>query len=76
MNDRTVSATTAAAVLLWTLGLTLVLLDLFGHVETGELGIYATGGAMVLNIRSFFCQQREREREAYDLGRETVRRLH
>lgn len=73
MQDRTITATTAAALFLWPAGLGLVLLDLFTAVNTGQLGLYLAMGGGVLNIRGFFCAQNYRERNAFYLGRDSVK---
>ena len=52
------------------MGLALVLVDLFSRVECGELGLLAAGAAMVFNVRGFFCRLAERERNAFEIGRD------
>lgn len=73
MNDSTIATTTAAALFLWPLGLLLIALDAILGWPTGQLGIYGTCAAGVLNIRGFFCQQRHRERNAFEVGRDYQR---
>lgn len=68
--DGKIAATTALAALLWPAGLALVILDLMTGIQTGELGLYLAGAGGVLTIRGFFCEMRQRERDAYRLGEE------
>lgn len=75
MFDKTISSTTALAMLLWPAGFLLIILDLMTGWEAGELGLFLAGAAGVLNIRGFFCDLRYREREAYEIGRDSVRSL-
>lgn len=72
MTDNKISAWTAGAGLLWVLGLLCILTALFADTSpaVGQLGLYVTGGAMVLNVRTFFCRFLQREQAAFDLGLE------
>lgn len=80
MNDLHVSATIGAAVLLWVLGGTLSVLELFTGIHSGPSGVTIATGAAVLNVRAYFCQFADRQQNAFDLGRDyesgKVRPLH
>lgn len=73
MHDRNISATVTAAYVLWTLGGSIILLSLFIAVPIAPVGIFVSGAAMVVHIRSFFICLAQRELEAFELGRESVR---
>lgn len=75
LNDRNISTTTAAAILLWPVGLILIGIELLGGFATGQLGLYCAGAGGVFNIRGFFCNMHQREREAYRIGQESVRSI-
>jgi hypothetical protein len=70
MTDLKISACSATAGLLWVTGLALILVTLFvGDVPAlGQLGLYVTGAAMVLNVRTYFCRFLARETAAFKLG--------
>lgn len=70
MNNRSISVYSALAVLLWTLGAILIVVDMVSNWETGELGLLAAGGGGVLSIRAYFCAFERRERNAFLLGRD------
>lgn len=70
MNDMHVSATIGAAVLLWTIGGALALLEWFTNIHSGAAGVTIATGAAVLNVRGYFCRQERREQKAFELGRE------
>lgn len=70
MNDLRVSATIGTAVLLWIIGGTLALLELFTSLEAGAAGVTIATGAAVLNVRAYFCRLQYREENAFRLGRD------
>ena len=70
MFDKTITSTTAFAILLWPLGLLLICLDMGTGWETGEFGLLLAGIAGVLNIRGFFCHLEQQTRDAFEFGRE------
>lgn len=72
MQDRQVPTTTAWASFLWPLGFVLIVAQLVGLAHTGQLGLYVAMAGAVLNVRGFFRNQHERERNAFILGRESV----
>lgn len=70
MNDFRISATTAASGLLWTVGVVLTIVELVTGLDVGELGVVTAAGGAVLTVRGFFCQLADRERNAFELGRD------
>lgn len=70
MFERSISSTTAAAILLWPLGFILILVDVFTSHQTGQLGLFAAAGGAVFNVRGFFCKLHKREQNAFELGRD------
>lgn len=73
MTDRKISAMTTAAGALWAVALGLVLAAMMTNVRTGQLGLLCAGVAMVTNVRSFFCAFLLREKEAFQMGADSVR---
>lgn len=73
MDSRNISLHTAISCFLWPLGLGLVLVGIFTRHDLGQLGLLLAMIAAVLNVRGFFCRLAHREREAYEIGRESVR---
>jgi hypothetical protein len=74
MQDRRVSLTGISAIALWVTSLVLVLTDMFTEVNSGDLGIVAAAGAGTLTIRGYFVDLAARERNAFDIGRDSARR--
>lgn len=74
--DRSISIWTVTAVTLWALGLGLVVVDLaVAHARLGFLGLYFTcGGGVATICRSNQLAHRE-QRNAFELGRESVRSI-
>ena len=70
MNDLHVSATRVAAVLLWTIGIALAGVNVTVDIDLGALGVIAACGGAVLNVRGYFCRLEDRERNAFELGRD------
>lgn len=76
MFNRTITPAHAGAIALWILGFTLVLLQLAGGPNTGQLGILVGCVGGVLHIRCFFTNLEEREMAAFKLGREYEQTMH
>lgn len=70
MIERNIALHTAVACLLWPAGVILVCVGLVTKWELGQLGIVVCMIAAMLNIRGWFCALTQREREAYEMGRE------
>lgn len=71
MNDKTISAISAVAALLWVAGLALVVTSIVTDVHGwGQLGILAGCLGATLNVRKFLCDMTHRERAAFNLGRQ------
>lgn len=70
------------AVVLWCVGLVLSGLWTFAEIRTGSLGVVVACMGGVMNIRVFVGRLEERERRAFDFGRQVgeaspdVPRLH
>lgn len=75
MTDRTIAVHTAFSALLWPLGTVMIVVGLLTEHELGQLGILVAMVAAVLNVRGFFCALERRERNAFELGRDSVRHL-
>lgn len=75
---KQVSVCEAAAIGLWLVGLALVLADvIFGSHEDGlgPVGVVLSVGAATLNVRAWMYQFSERERDAFEMGRDSVTQL-
>jgi hypothetical protein len=61
------------AVLGWLVGTAVILFDMFFMVSNdyGHFGLLVAGAAGVLNIRGFIHGRECRDKEMFDLGRET-----
>lgn len=70
MQDKSVSATTVIATAMWVVGGLMTLVELFTRLDIGSLGIVIAAGGATLNVRRFFCQLAERDRNAFELGRD------
>lgn len=70
--DRPVSVTHAVSVGFWIAGLVFVGLELFAIWPTAALGLFLAGVGGVLTIRGYFCHMQDREREAFEIGREAA----
>lgn len=75
MHDKNVSLRSVIAYSLWLVGITLVVLDVFGLTGTGDLGVVIVGVGALLQIRGYFLEQAERDRNAFELGRDHERHL-
>lgn len=73
MQDKDVSLNGLATAGLWTSAAVLVPLDVLTDVNTGDLGILSAIGAATLSIRSYFAALEDRERNAFEIGRDSVR---
>lgn len=77
MNDLDLSATGVAATSLWLIGVALALIQLTTNIELGQLGIIAAAGGATLNVRGYFLRFEDRERSAFEIGRDYERhRMH
>lgn len=72
LSDRSISFTAVLAGAGWIVGVALVVIDLFVAPRLDALGLIAAGAGGVLTIRGFFCTASERERNAFQLGRDSV----
>lgn len=68
---KTISAGHVAAFGLWAIGLVLVVAWMVDEtMRTGGLGLMFAGAGGVLNIRVFILEMEDRERRAFDFGRQ------
>lgn len=74
MQDRHVSLTGVTAAALWMLAVVLVVADTFTDVSCGDVGIIAGLAAATLTIRGYFVDLAAREQNAFEIGRDSVRR--
>lgn len=74
MQDKRVSLTGISAAALWVLSVAMVIVDVFTDVNSGDLGIIAGLGAATLTIRGYFVDLAAREQNAFEIGRDSVRR--
>lgn len=78
MHDRTtaISLTQLCAATLGFLGLALVIANCWmPNDDLGFLSVPFVAGAALLRIRSWFCLMTQRERNAFEIGRDSVRSL-
>jgi hypothetical protein len=61
------------ATALWVGGSVMVLLNAVIGIEVGQVGLACIGGAMVLNVRGFFCRMHSEMRDAFQMGRDYER---
>lgn len=76
VNDTTFSATSTIAAILWAVGAIFIGLSFFHVSAFGQVGIYFAAAAGTCQIRGFICSLRQRERNAFELGRDSVRSIH
>lgn len=74
MQDKNVSLTDACSWVLWVLAVALVVVQMASPLETAELGVIAAIGGATLTVRGYFVDLADRERNAYEIGRDSVRR--
>lgn len=74
MHDRNISLRTALACLLWAAGACLSILDLFGWLNAGSIGIVAAIAGATLNIQGFVAHLAYRERNAFEIGCDYARK--
>jgi len=67
---RQISAWHVAAFGLWAIGLVLVVIWMVQGIRTGGLGLLFAGAGGVINIRVFILEMEDRERQAFDFGRQ------
>lgn len=61
---------------LWALGGMTVALSLFvGPPQLASVGVLLAMAGAVLQVRSYICALSSRDREAFDMGRDSVRSL-
>lgn len=75
MIESTVTVRTVTALLLWTAGIIAIGLSFFGPLQLAAIGLLLAGMGGVVQIRGFLCALERRERNAFDLGRDSVRNL-
>lgn len=77
MKDRQFSALHVFAGTLWAVGGLLILATLIAHQREGlaELGLLLAGAGGVLSVRGMLCHMEQRERTAFEIGRD-IGRLH
>lgn len=63
------------AYVLWLMAGAFVVLNFIFDPPFGEVGVLLAIAGSVLQVRGYFCAMQAREREAYELGRESVRSL-
>lgn len=74
MFDQSVTILTALAFVLWITGGALVLTGQLGaSPHLGQVGLLAAGLGGVINIRGFIDNLTERERNAFEVGRQYER---
>lgn len=67
---KTISAWHVMAFGLWAIGLVLVVMWMVEGIRTGGLGLMFAGAGGVLNVRVFILEMEDRERRAFDFGRQ------
>lgn len=75
MSDRTIAVHTAISCILWPSAFVLVCLGIFTGHNLGQLGLLFGVVAATLTVRGWICELGRREREAYEIGRESVRSI-
>lgn len=75
MNNRSIPASLAIASVLWAVGLGLIVLGLITKHDFGQLGLAAVCGACTWQVRGYICGLTWREREAFELGKDSVRSI-
>lgn len=75
MIDMEISLNSLAATLLWILGLGLLTLAFITDLELSSFGLFCAVAGGVLNVRGSVHRLSMREKNAYDLGRESVRAI-
>lgn len=75
MQDTTISATSAVAYIFWAVSALLLTLDMFVGPPLGSIGVFMCTVACTVHVRSFICAMGHREREAFNLGRDSVRNI-
>lgn len=77
MRDRHISALHVAAGVLWVLGATLAVIYMaVGIRGTGCIGLLLAGAGGITNVRAMLAHMEERERRAFELGRDHERSRH
>lgn len=77
--EQETTAATVLGIVGWLAGATLVLIDVFGLWDVGELGLLLAGAGAVVQIRKMVRDQRAREDRAFRLGAATseqIRQIH
>lgn len=70
MGEREIAVRSVVAGSLWLAGIVLVAIGALTPHEVGQCGLLCTGAAMVITVRGYFARFEEREREAFQLGRD------
>lgn len=75
MRDASLSATLVFAATCWALGAIFIGIGFFWPHTTATVGLYFTAMAATAHMKTFFIYLERREREAFELGRDSVRPL-
>lgn len=75
MQDKEVPIRAVIVIVMWVLGVSMVVANLLlpEDVKVGQLGLVTVGGAMVLQIRGYFCGMHKRLTDVFQMGREFER---
>lgn len=74
MHDRSISLLTILATGFWLTALMLIVCSIAHRTaHWGNLGLLSAAVAIILNVRQFFCHMEARQREIFELGRESMR---
>lgn len=70
MTDLDVSMTSVIATILWAIGVAFAMVAFFTPLDVGALGVISAAGGATLNVRVFFVKLEDRDRNAFELGRD------
>lgn len=73
VQDREVAVRAVVALAMWIVGVGLVVANIFVKPSIGELGLTSVAGAVVMNVRGYFCRFHEQVRNGFELGRDYER---
>ncbi len=63
-NDQKIAAT------VWVVSLALIVCDWFVEPNLASLGLWLTGLALTMTVRTYLCAAESREREVFEIGRQ------
>lgn len=75
VQDKNVSLTRVFALGLWALAAALVLAELALGVDLADVGLLAGLAAATLTVRGYFVDLHDRERNAFEIGRDSARKV-